>query len=154
MAALQDGLPLVPHPYDELGRRVELSRGMVIELLERWLDEGLIKRFGLVVRHHELGFRANAMCVWDVPDAQVSEIGRRLGAEPGITLCYRRRRALPGWPYNLFTMIHGKSRDEVEAQRKDIAARLGLDAWPHAVLFSTRRFKQQGARYLAEPVPA
>lgn len=150
MTALQAGLPLQPRPFEALGRSVDLSEAMVIELISRWLDDGLIKRFGVVVRHHELGFRANAMCVWDVPDDRVGALGRLLAAEPAVTLCYRRGRRLPDWPYNLFCMIHGKSRDTVLALRDDLASRLGIDAWPHSVLFSCRRFKQQGARYLAE----
>jgi hypothetical protein len=100
------------------------------------------------VRHHELGLEANAMCVWDVPDAEVSALGRRLAQEAAVTLCYRRRRILPDWPYNLFCMIHGSARDEVLAAREDLATRLGLDRHPHSVLFSCRRFKQTGARYL------
>ncbi|HJV24144.1 MAG TPA: Lrp/AsnC family transcriptional regulator [Aromatoleum sp.] len=150
MHALQGGLPLVARPFEALGRSVELAEGMTIELIERWLSDGIIKRFGVIVRHHELGFRANAMCVWDVPDDEVRRIGRLLAGEPAVTLCYRRRRALPDWPYNLFCMIHGRSREAVQATRDELAQRLGLDHWPHEVLFSTRRFKQQGACYLRE----
>ncbi|NMG76755.1 Lrp/AsnC family transcriptional regulator [Aromatoleum diolicum] len=150
MVALQAGLPLLSRPFEALGRMAGLSEAMVIELIERWLDEGLVKRFGVIVRHHELGFRANAMCVWDVPDDEVTRIGRLLAAEPAVTLCYRRRRAQPDWPYNLFCMIHGRSREAVCATRDDIVRRLGLDDWPHAVLFSCRRFKQQGACYLTD----
>lgn len=146
--ALQAGMPLEARPFETLGRSVGLSEHAVIEMLARWQADGLVKRFGVVVRHHELGFHANAMCVWDVADDQVSAMGRRLATEPEVTLCYRRSRVLPHWPYNLFCMIHGKSRDEVLAARDDIAARLDLDRWPHAILFSTRRFKQRGARYL------
>ncbi|ATE59682.1 siroheme decarboxylase subunit beta [Thauera sinica] len=148
VTALQAGLPLVAEPFAALGARAGLSAGMAMELIERWLAEGLVRRFGVVVRHHELGLGANAMCVWDVPDEVVSGLGRRLAAEPAVTLCYRRRRALPGWPYNLFCMIHGSARGEVLAARDDLAARLGLDAHPHDVLFSCRRFKQTGACYL------
>ncbi len=146
--ALQSGLPLELRPFEALGRSIGLSEQLVIELIERWQSDGLVKRFGVVVRHHELGFRANAMCVWDIPCEQVSAAGRALAAEPDVTLCYRRTRVPPHWPYNLFCMIHGKSRDVVERIRNDLATRLGLDQWPHAVLFSTRRFKQRGARYL------
>ncbi|MCV2219064.1 siroheme decarboxylase subunit beta [Thauera sp. Sel9] len=147
---LQAGLPLAPRPYAELGEQAGVTETMAIELIEGWLANGLVRRLGVVVRHHELGLGANAMCVWDIPDEQVSELGRRLAREPAVTLCYRRRRVLPDWPYNLFCMIHGHARDEVLAARDDIAARLGLDAAPHDVLFSCRRFKQTGARYLPE----
>lgn len=149
VAVLQAGLPLVPTPFATLGAQAGLTEAMTIELIERWLADGLIRRFGVVVRHHELGLEANAMCVWDVPDAEVSELGRRLATEPAVTLCYRRRRAGKAWPYNLFCMIHGSARDEVLAARDGLAVRLGLDVHPHDVLFSCRRFKQTGARYLA-----
>lgn len=148
MARLQGGLSLQSRPFEALGRGAGLSEAMTIELIERWLDDGLVKRFGIVVRHHELGFRANAMCVWDVEDDRVGDLGRRLAAESAVTLCYRRTRALPDWPYNLFCMIHGRSREAVLEQRRDLVARFGLERWPSAVLFSTRRFKQHGARYL------
>ena len=148
IGALQGGLALEVRPFATLAERVGLTEGEVIGVIARWVDEGLIRRFGVVVRHHELGLEANAMCVWDVPDAEVSALGRRLAQEAAVTLCYRRSRVQPGWPYNLFCMIHGSAREEVLAARDDLAARLGLDSHPHAVLFSCRRFKQTGARYL------
>lgn len=151
LGALQDGLPIVPRPYAEIGRRVELSGDRVSEMISDWLVDGTFKRFGVVVRHHELGFVANAMCVWDVPDHVASALGGALAREPGVTLCYRRRRAAPVWRYNLFCMIHGRARDEVLAIRDAITGRHGLDRWPHATLFSTRRFKQCGARYFGRP---
>ncbi len=145
---LQDGLQPEPAPFATLGRRVGVSEALAIEFIERWLADGLIRRFGVIVRHHELGIGANAMCVWDIPDDLADILGRRLAAEPAVTLCYRRRRAPPHWPYNLFCMIHGRARDEVLAAHAAIAARLGLASWPHAVLFSRRRFKQTGGRWL------
>lgn len=148
IAALQGGLALEPRPFARLAASVGLDERAVIGRIDAWLADGLIRRFGVVVRHHELGLEANAMCVWDVPDAEVSELGRQLARESAVTLCYRRSRVLPGWPYNLFCMIHGSAREEVLAAREDLAARLGLDDHPHAVLFSCRRFKQTGARYL------
>ena len=148
IGALQGGLALEARPFATLAARVGLTEDAVISCIARWVDEGLIRRFGVVVRHHELGLEANAMCVWDVPDAEVSALGRCLAQEAAVTLCYRRSRVLPDWPYNLFCMIHGSAREEVLAARDDLAVRLGLDRHPHAVLFSCRRFKQTGARYL------
>jgi DNA-binding Lrp family transcriptional regulator len=147
IAALQPGLELVARPFARLGERVGMSESEVLMRLAGWLEEGLIKRFGVVVRHHELGYRSNAMVVFDVPDADVDRIGRQLAAEPGITLCYRRIRSLPHWPYNLFCMVHGRSREEAQP----IIERLGrLTGLPAQALFSTRRFKQCGARYFVE----
>lgn len=151
LGVLQQGLPLVARPYAAVGARLGLNGGQVCDTLDAWLADGLLRRFGVVLRHHELGWHANAMCVWDVADDQVGALGRRLGRQAGVTLCYRRRRMLPHWRYNLFCMIHGKAREEVLALRAQIVERLALDQWPHAVLFSRRRFKQRGACYVVDP---
>ncbi|HJV84286.1 MAG TPA: Lrp/AsnC family transcriptional regulator [Noviherbaspirillum sp.] len=143
IAALQDGLPLVAHPFAQLG----MPEKVAIATIARWLDEGVIKRFGVVVRHHELGYTANAMAVWDLPDGIASEFGRCIAATGKVTLCYRRQRQLPEWHYNLFCMVHGKDRAEVEASVAALIDACGLAAYPHALLFSRRRFKQHGARY-------
>lgn len=148
MAALQDGLPFEPRPFKTLGAKAGLAEEAVLALLREWQQRGLIKRFGVVVRHHELGWSANAMCVWDVPDTEASALGQRLALMPGVTLCYRRARDLPAWPYNLYCMIHGRARDEVEARVAVIVADLSLAGYPHEVLFSLRRYKQRGAHYL------
>lgn len=144
IAALQPGLPLVPHPFAALADMVGITESALIERLEQWLEAGCIKRFGVVVRHHELGFRANAMVVFDVPDDGVAEIGRRLASEPEVTLCYRRARHLPEWSANLYCMVHGRSRGEVEQVVERLRAIAGH---PAQTLFSRRRFKQCGARY-------
>ncbi|MBV2235272.1 MAG: Lrp/AsnC family transcriptional regulator [Sterolibacterium sp.] len=148
MAVLQDGLPLELQPYVALAERAALDETRVLQLLEAWLARGLIKRFGVVVRHHELGWTANAMCVWDIPDATVSHLGEQLARQDGVTLCYRRARDLPSWPYNLYCMIHGRERTEVEARVNRINRDLALQDYPHQVLFSLRRYKQRGARYV------
>lgn len=144
---LQGGLPLVERPYDALGARLGISGEAVVAGVESWLADGTVKRFGVVVRHHELGFSANAMCVWDIPDETVDDIGRQLAREPGVTLCYRRHRDAEHWPYNLYCMIHGRDRHPVRARRDTIARDLGLDCYPGLMLFSRRRFKQCGAHY-------
>ncbi len=144
LAALQNGLPLVPQPFAQLG----VAESEAIATIRAWCAQGVIKRFGVIVRHHELGFNANAMVVWDVPDAAVSAVGRRIAASGRVTLCYRRPRVLPHWPYNLFCMIHGKDRAEVEARIIALAELCGLENYPHKNLFSQRRFKQRGAHYV------
>lgn len=148
MAALQDGLVLESQPYARLAERAGLDEAVVLQSLTEWLARGLIKRLGVVVRHHELGWTANAMCVWDVPDEVVSLLGQQLAALPEVTLCYRRGRDLPAWPYNLYCMIHGRARDQVEARVVEINRQIGLAGYPQSVLFSLRRYKQRGARYV------
>lgn len=150
LAAIQEGLPLVSRPYAEIGRRVGMSETEVIGKLGRWIEAGVIKRLGVVVRHRELGYRANAMVVFDVPDERVGDIGRRLAAFACVTLCYRRPRRGETWPYNLFCMIHGRDRAKVEAQVEALVAVCGLAGLPRAVLFSRRCFKQRGAVYRRE----
>jgi DNA-binding Lrp family transcriptional regulator len=146
LAALEDGLALLPRPYAELGARCGLSEAAVLDYLAGWKNEGLIKRFGVVVRHHEMGYRANAMVVFDLPDDAVDAIGIQLAREPAVTLCYRRERCLPHWSNNLYCMVHGRNREEVEPVVARLAATAGVTP---GVLFSVRRFKQCGARYFA-----
>jgi DNA-binding Lrp family transcriptional regulator len=147
LQAVAEGLPLVPEPYAALGAALGLGEGEVLRRLKQLAEAGFVKRLGVVVRHHELGYRANAMVVWDVPDAEVDAQGRRFGACDCVTLCYQRPRRLPEWPYNLFTMIHGKDRQEVLARVEELARQCGAQDLPRTVLFSRRRFKQRGARY-------
>ncbi len=147
IAEIQGGLPLTSRPYAAVGERVGLSEQEVIERISALQDSGVIKRLGVVVRHHELGYTANAMVVWDVPDERLDEIGEKLGAQECVTLCYQRPRRLPDWPYNLFSMIHGKERERVSAYIESLVEEEGLQNIPRKVLFSGRRFKQRGAKY-------
>jgi len=147
LAAIEDGLPRVSRPYRAVAERLGLTEDEVIARLQAMLDSGVIKRLGVIVRHHELGYAANAMVVWDIPDADVDETGQRMARLPFVTLCYRRERRPPAWPYNLFCMIHGRDRQTVHAQIEHLRAELGLGGIASAILFSCRRFKQRGARY-------
>ena len=149
VAALEPGLPLVEAPFAALAREAGVGEDDVLARIRGWLDDGVIRRFGVVVRHRELGYAANAMGVWDVPDAEAARLGAALSRESGVTLCYRRARALPEWPYNLYCMVHGRDRAQVRLRVADMAAWHGLDRFPCALLFSRRRFKQRGARYFA-----
>jgi siroheme decarboxylase len=149
LASLQDGFPLVSRPFSRIGVRSGLSEDEVIARLRDWVESGVARRIGIVVRHHELGWRANAMAVWDVPDERVDEIGERMARQPIVTLCYRRPRRLPDWRYNLFCMIHGRDPQFVRGQVEALRIACELDETPHQVLFSRQRFKQTGARYAA-----
>jgi len=147
IAEIQSGLPLCSHPYAEIGKRIDLSEQQVIERVASLQEDGIIKRLGIVVRHHELGYTANAMVVWDVPDERVDEIGEMLGSQECVTLCYKRPRRPPEWPYNLFCMIHGQERESVLDYIDSLVISQKLEEIPHKVLFSGQRFKQRGAKY-------
>lgn len=144
-ALVEDGLPLIERPFDAWAQALNTSPHAVISTLKAWLEHGTLRRFGAIVRHHELGFDANAMTVFDVPDALVDDCGMALAREAGITLAYRRERA-SGWPYNLYCMVHGRDRDSVRAVIERVTATCGLQDHPRATLFSCKRFKQTGAR--------
>lgn len=148
VSALCGGLPLDSRPYRALGLAIDMAEAEVIERLSALRQAGVIRRLGIIVRHHELGYCANAMVVWDIPDHEVAGVGGRLGACPEVSLCYRRPRRLPDWPYNLFTMVHGHDRAQVERLVAEMAEREGVAHYRREALFSTRRFKQCGARYV------
>ena len=144
-ALLEAGLPLVPRPFDDWAQALGRTPASVLVTLQQWLDQGTLRRIGAIVRHHELGFDANAMTVFDIPDAAVDRCGEALAREVGVTLAYRRERA-PGWPYNLYCMVHGRDRTEVLEVIARATGNAGLAHYPHEVLFSCRRFKQTGPR--------
>lgn len=148
---LSKGLPLSPTPYRDIAEDIGCSEADVLTAIAKMRKQGTIKRDGIIVRHRKVGYRANAMCVWDIADDEVSEIGKKMAAYDFVTLCYQRPRREPDWPYNLFCMIHGKGRwatlDHIDILIKE----MGLETVRHDVLFSTRSFKQQGAAYGIAP---
>jgi len=146
IVATQAGLPLVPRPYHALGERLGIAATEVQARLARMLESGLIRRIGAVPNHYALGYRHNGMTVWDVADARIDEFGEKLGALPFVTHCYRRPRHLPDWPYNLFAMVHCKSRAEADQRVAEIAALLGSACRGHDVLYSSRILKKTGLR--------
>ncbi len=146
IAATQGGLPLVPRPYDAVGERLGVSGQQVRERLAHMLESGLVRRIGAVPNHYRLGFTANGMSVWSVDDAQVDALGERIGRLPGVSHCYRRPRRLPEWPYNLFAMLHGRSRSEVEQQAQQVRELLGSAYQGHDILYSTAILKKTGLR--------
>ena len=146
IAATQAGLPLVPRPYDAIGARPGVRGEVVRERLQGMLREGLVRRIGAVPNHYRLGFVANGMTVWDVEDERVDELGEKVGALECVSHCYRRPRALPEWPYNLFAMVHGRSRAETERCALQIHCLLAEACRGYDILYSTRILKKTGLR--------
>ncbi|GAD22022.1 Lrp/AsnC family transcriptional regulator [Acidovorax sp. MR-S7] len=146
IAATQGGLPLVARPYEAVGAMLGVPGEQVRERLEYMLARGLVRRIGAVPNHYRLGYTANGMSVWDVADEHVATLGPRVAALPGVSHCYRRPRHLPGWPYNLFAMLHGTSRESVAQQAGEIAALLGGACRGHDILYSTAILKKTGLR--------
>jgi len=146
IVATQSGLPRVSRPYQAIAGQVGVSEAEVIRRLEQMLESGLVRRIGAVPNHYVLGYRGNGMSVWNVPDERVRELGRLVGRLDFVSHCYHRPRHLPEWPYNLFAMVHGRDRAEVEVKVAEIARRLGAADRGHAVLYSTRILKKTGLR--------
>ena len=147
--ATQGGLPLVARPYDALGSALGISGEQVQQRLNAMLADGRIRRIGAVPNHYAIGYTANGMSVWDVADDLIDELGVQVGALPFVSHCYRRPRRLPLWPYNLFAMVHGASRVEVEADVERIATLLGVACRQHEILYSSRILKKTGLRLSA-----
>ncbi len=147
--ATQQGLPLTPEPYAELARTLGCDEATVLAGIEDLLARGVIRRIGVVPNHYAIGYSANGMSVWDVDDAVADALGERIGRLPFVTHCYRRPRHLPGWPYNLFAMLHGGNRDEVMVHVEEVRALLGAACRSSDVLFSTQILKKTGLRLTA-----
>ena len=146
IVATQGGLPLVPRPYHAVAATVGVAPEEVMRRLQAMLEAGIIRRIGAVPNHYAIGWTANGMTVWDVADDVVDGLGERVGGLAFVTHCYRRPRALPEWPYNLFAMVHGSSRDEVRDKAAAIADLLGAACRGSDILFSTRILKKTGLR--------
>ena len=144
--ATQSGLPLVARPYEALGEELGVSAGAIQTRLADMLASGVIRRIGAVPNHYAIGYAANGMTVWDVADESVDELGARVGALECVTHCYRRPRSLPDWPYNLFAMVHGHDRAEVETKAGAIRAILGDACRASDILYSSRILKKSGLR--------
>jgi DNA-binding Lrp family transcriptional regulator len=153
---IEKGLPITSKPFADIAVQLNVVPARVIKQIDQWQNNGLIRRFGLVVKHRQLGFNANAMVVWNIPDECVDVIAGQLSKFDEVSLCYRRPRRLPDWPYNLFCMIHGTDREIVLAQITKITQQLisdNSDVWQSTsdiqqdILFSTKAYKQHGARY-------
>lgn len=144
--ATQSGLPLDPQPYHVVAQQAGIAPEEVMTRMQRMLESGVIRRISVVPNHYALGYKANGMTVWDVPDERVDDLGEKVGALDFVSHCYQRPRHLPDWPYNFFAMVHGHDRGEVEEQVNQIAALIGDADRGHEILYSTRILKKTGLR--------
>ncbi|OQK15753.1 protein nirH [Methyloprofundus sedimenti] len=146
ISASQAGLPLTPEPYQSLAEQIGISTDELMQRLIHMQEQGIIRRIGAIPNHYKLGYKHNGMTVWDIEDAYIDELGKKIGALDFVSHCYHRPRHLPDWPYNLFAMVHGKSAAAAELQIQQIADLLGDHCRAHEVLYSTRILKKTGLR--------
>lgn len=144
LAALEADLPCEPRPFKALAERYGVGEGELIAAIQAGLADGRIRRYGARVRHHQMGFAANAMVVWQVPQDKLDEVGPEMAAHRAVSHCYERP-TFDGFPYNVYTMIHGRSEEECEATIGEIAEATGIREY-HA-LYTTREFKKTAPQY-------
>ena len=147
--ALQEGLPVSRYPYRDLAYDLGIDESDLVSHIRDMLEEGAIRRIGVVPNHYALGYTHNLMVVWDVDDTDVDQVGGDLGALEFVSHCYRRPRR-DGWPYNLFTMVHGRNEDEVKQKIAVLRQRVGDAHRGHTALKSTRILKKTGLRLKQE----
>lgn len=143
LRAVQDGIPLTHSPFSEIASQLDMTEEEVISRIKSMQEKGIIRRFGASIGHRDIGIVANAMCIWNVPDERVEEVGAKMANFPEVTHCYERPRR-PGWNYNLFTMVHSYTREDCE----EVAAKIAkaTDISDYKLLFSEREFKKTGVR--------
>lgn len=144
---LSSGMPICDEPYKELADLCGVSEQKLFGFIQELVDSNVISRFGMVVDPESVGYVENAIVVWDIPDDEVDQVGALLGLQEKISLCYRRQRQLPDWPYNLFTLIHGKTKHDVLTELNNIVKSNGIENYACDVLISTETFKHEGARH-------
>jgi DNA-binding Lrp family transcriptional regulator len=146
VSATQAGLPLLAEPYRAVAEQLDCSSTELLQRLARMLETGVIRRIGLVPNHYKLGLRANGMSVWNIADEQLEQVGQAMGALDYVSHCYSRPRRLPRWPYNLFAMVHGQNREQVQVKVAEMAERFASQSQGHEVLFSSQVLKKTGMR--------
>ena len=146
ITAMQEGLPVCPEPYAAIAEQLNIDEQELHTRIEKMLASGTIRRIGLVPNHYRIGYRYNAMTVWELDDAKVDTIGELLGKQPSVSHCYKRPKQLPEWPFNLFAMVHGRSLDEVNDKIEVLRQLIGDDCRQSEVLFSEKILKKSGLR--------
>ncbi|MCP3850158.1 MAG: Lrp/AsnC family transcriptional regulator [Gammaproteobacteria bacterium] len=146
ITATQSGLPLSEEPYQVIAQQLDIDPELLKQRMKAMLENGQIRRIGAVPNHYKLGYTANAMSVWNVPDDMINQLGQKLGALPFVSHCYERPRFLPEWPYNLFAMLHGKTKEEVAVKVQEVVNLLGDHCAGYELLYSKQILKKTGLR--------
>jgi DNA-binding Lrp family transcriptional regulator len=141
---LQRDLPVSPKPFQNIALELDLEEEALVNIIQNLINRGYIRRFGATIRHRISGFQANAMAAWAVPETEVEKVGAQMAAVREVTHCYERQISRD-WPYNVFTMIHGRTQEECEAIARRMAAETGIEEY--VLLFSDAELKKTTMRY-------
>ncbi|MCS7149592.1 MAG: Lrp/AsnC family transcriptional regulator [Caldimicrobium sp.] len=147
LLALIEGFPLVSRPFAEIARNLNLDEEEVIKVVQNLLNKGVIRRLGATIRHNLAGYKGNAMVAWIVPEERLEEVGRILAQRPFVSHCYVRK-TYPHWPYNLYTMCHAKTKEELVEIIKSCSQELNLPQYE--MLFTVREIRRKHAQYKME----
>jgi DNA-binding Lrp family transcriptional regulator len=142
---IQKGIPLTSRPYEAMAEQLSMSEEELLATIEDFMQRGLIRRLGATVRHQDLGYVANAMIAWQVPDSRIEDVGKIMAGFQDVTHCYQRPTHLPDWPYNLFTMVHGHRRDDCQEIALQLANVSGID--DYLLIFSATELKKSDMKY-------
>ena len=145
---LQEGVPLVSRPYQVMASQLQMSEEELLAAIADFLSRGIIRRLGVMVRHQDLGYVANAMIVWEVPEDRIDEVGEIMAGFQEVTHCYQRPAYPPDWPYNLFTMVHGRKREDCQEIAARLAGASGLKNY--RLIFSLDELKKSSMKYFLE----
>jgi DNA-binding Lrp family transcriptional regulator len=144
---LQKNMEIIDEPFVKAANNLGLTENELFEKMKHYEDNGVMRRFAAILRHRQVGFTANGMIVWKVPEDRISEVGEKLGSFPQVSHCYERP-TYSDWPYNVFSMIHCKTQDEANDMAKTIQDLINVD--DYRILFSTREFKKTRVEYFVE----
>jgi DNA-binding Lrp family transcriptional regulator len=144
---LQEDIALVAEPYARMAEHIGVTEDEVLQTAHRFVAEGRARRFAAVLYHRHAGFVANAMSVWKVPEDRIADVGMQMAGFAAVSHCYQRP-TYPDWPYNLFGMLHGRTKEDCEVAAGAIARETGIDE--HAMLYSTKEYKKVRVRYYTD----
>lgn len=144
---LQKDMEIIDEPFVKAATNLGITEDELFEKMKYYEDIGVMRRFAAILRHRQVGFTANGMIVWKVPEEKISDVGAKLGAFPQVSHCYERP-TYTDWPYNVFSMIHCKTQDEAHEMAKTIQDQIHVD--DYRILFSSREFKKTRVEYFVE----
>jgi len=149
IAIMQEEFPLVPEPYRAIADRIGISEDELLIRLKKYSQSRKIRKMGAVLRHREVGYAANALCAWNVPEERIQEVGEMFAKNVVVTHCYARVTQ-PGWPYNFYTMLHANTREQCNVIARELAEQAGLK--DYIMLFSTKEWKKNSMQYFKKTI--
>ena len=144
---LQKDMAITDEPFVNAAKNLGITENELFEKMKYYEDIGVMRRFAAILRHRQVGFTANGMIVWKVPEDRISKVGETLGSFPQVSHCYERP-TYDDWPYNVFSMIHCKTQSEANEMAKKIQEQIHVD--DYRILFSSREFKKTRVEYFVE----